>query len=285
MQFDPSFHQVAWKYYRPVLKLSHALHRPMFFGWENIPQHSKLLFVGNHTLYGVLDAPLMHQAIAEQTGLFLRSLGDRLHFKIPVWRDLMRIFGVVEGSREHCSRLMQDEEPILVFPGGGREVAKRKGELYQLIWKRRMGFARMAIEHGYTIIPFSAVGVEDMFKIILDANEIKATQLGPWIQKFNIREDILWPLSVGNGAFHLPSAERFYFRFGAPIETDAYVGQHDDEEACWMLREDTRKAVEEGLQEMRQYQQEDAQRKPSNLIQKWSNTGLAKRFRKRTQSS
>jgi hypothetical protein len=35
---------------------------------------------------------------------------------------------------------------VLVYPGGGREVAKRKGEKYQLLWKERVGFARLAIE-------------------------------------------------------------------------------------------------------------------------------------------
>jgi hypothetical protein len=38
---------------------------------------------------------------------------------------------------------------VLVFPGGGREVTKRKGEAHKVIWKERTGFARMAIEHGY----------------------------------------------------------------------------------------------------------------------------------------
>ena len=31
---------------------------PHFFGVEDIPEDRPLLFVGNHTLYGVLDPPL-----------------------------------------------------------------------------------------------------------------------------------------------------------------------------------------------------------------------------------
>jgi 1-acyl-sn-glycerol-3-phosphate acyltransferase len=46
----------------------------------------------------------------------------------------------------------------MVFPGGGREVTKRKGQQYQLIGKNCEGFAVMAIEQGYPIIPFASVG-------------------------------------------------------------------------------------------------------------------------------
>ena len=38
---------------------------------------------------------------------------------------------------------------MLVFPGGGREVTKRKGRGLLAHLKERTGFARMAIEHGY----------------------------------------------------------------------------------------------------------------------------------------
>ena len=64
---------------------------------------------------------------------------------------------MVLGSPEYCAALMEAGQHILVFPGGGREVMRRKGEAYQLIWKQRTGFARLAIEHGYDIIPFGSV--------------------------------------------------------------------------------------------------------------------------------
>jgi 1-acyl-sn-glycerol-3-phosphate acyltransferase len=51
---------------------------------------------------------------------------------------------------------MEDGRSILVFPGGGREVTKRRGEKYRLIWGERMGFARMAIECGYPIVPVAS---------------------------------------------------------------------------------------------------------------------------------
>ncbi|MGE5441823.1 MAG: hypothetical protein ACM3Q0_02020, partial [Bacteroidota bacterium] len=60
---------------------------------------------------------------------------------------------------------------IVVFPGGGREVARRKGEQYKLIWKARTGFVRMAIRYGYPVVPFAQVGADDAFDILVDAGE------------------------------------------------------------------------------------------------------------------
>lgn len=48
---------------------------------------------------------------------------------------------MVLGTPENCAALMQAGQSILVFPGGGREVMRRKGEAYRLIWKRCRGGA------------------------------------------------------------------------------------------------------------------------------------------------
>ena len=72
----------------------------------------------------------------------VRGLGDHNHFAVPVWRDLLTRLGVVRGTRENCGRLFAAGEAVLVFPGGGREVFKHKGEKYVLVWKERVGFAQ-----------------------------------------------------------------------------------------------------------------------------------------------
>jgi len=56
---------------------------------------------------------------------------------------------------------MGERATVLVFPGGAPEVNKRRGEKYQLMWKERIGFARLAIQYSYPIVPFAAVGAEE----------------------------------------------------------------------------------------------------------------------------
>ena len=131
---------------RRALRLMEPIRKiinPKVYGIDNVP-HQRALLVGNHTVMGMLDSPLMCAELWEH-GIIVRSLGDHAHFKIPMWRDVLTACGVVDGTRAITSELMRRGEVILVYPGGGREVAKRKGERYQLIWKERMGFARLAM--------------------------------------------------------------------------------------------------------------------------------------------
>lgn len=235
--------------------------RPKVLGIENVPDHTRpLLFVGNHTLGGVLDAPLMFMELYRRKGIFLRSLGDHLHFKIPGWRDGLHRWGVVDGTRENCAALMAAGECILVFPGGGREVAKRKGEKYQLVWKRRTGFARMAIEHGCTVVPFAAVGVEDAFDIVLDADELLESPLGAPIRKLGVRTDVIPPIARGIGPTAFPRPQRYYFQFRSPISTSALAGKHTDDDVCWNLREEIREEVTLGIAELRAFREKDPRR-------------------------
>src|SRR5664279_5318696 len=101
-------------------------------------------------------------------GIRLRGLGDHGHYRIPVWRNLLERSGMVRGTRENVRALMRDGQHILVFPGGTGEVFHGRGQKYQLLWKERVGFARLAIEFGYPIVPFAAVGAEEMFDIVID---------------------------------------------------------------------------------------------------------------------
>jgi len=223
---------------------------PVFYGMENIPEERGALFVSNHTLMGMLDVPLLLFELLDKRGLLLRSLGDRLHYEtLPsFWGDVCSSVGVVLGTPEGCARLMRAGESILVFPGGGREVCKRKGEKYGLVWKERTGFARMAIEHGYPIIPVSAIGADDCFDILIDANDILNTPLRGPIERLGLREDLIPPLIRGVGLSVWPRPERFYFRFGEVIETAQYEGRSDDPEALCAVRDQTRAAVEEGIE-------------------------------------
>ena len=44
----------------------------------------------------------------------------------------------------------------------------------------------MALRHGYTVVPFSAIGVEDALDIVVDADELFASPLGPVLRKLKI---------------------------------------------------------------------------------------------------
>lgn len=262
LDFRPLPAETLWKLAAPL----RAYHRPLFYGLENIDPKRPSLLVGNHTIFGMLDIPHLGSAIYRERGVLVRSLGDRIHFQIPGWGELLRSMGVVEGSRENCSRLMQAGAHVLVFPGGGREVAKRKGEAYKLIWKERTGFARMAIEHGYPITPFASVGAEECYDILVDANDVMKSPIGKFLDRTGITKkllrggDSIHPIAAGFGFTMIPRPERFYFWVGEPIDTARFAGRHEDKDAQLTLREETRIAVEAGLAKMLAIREKDPKR-------------------------
>ncbi|WP_297922052.1 lysophospholipid acyltransferase family protein [uncultured Agitococcus sp.] len=226
---------------KKALYLQNKWFDPVFMGLEHLDRSRPALYVGNHTLYGTLDGPLMLLGLYEHKGIFLRSLGDHIHFKVPLWGKLLVDNGCVAGTPENCQQLMEAKEHILVYPGGGREVMKNKDELYQLVWKQRTGFARMAMQNGYDIIPFAAIGADDAYTIQYDTNDFYQSRVGKWLQKTGISDkylrggDAFMPLATGLGL--LPRPEKMYFAFGERITTVAMQTQSENKDLQWQVRE------------------------------------------------
>jgi 1-acyl-sn-glycerol-3-phosphate acyltransferase len=249
--------------------LRHALN-PFFRGVESLPLTGPILFVGNHTLFGVLDVGFLFGEIFVRRGLYVRGLGDHLHFEVPGWANLVRKLGVVEGTPENCAELFRRKESVLVFPGGGREVAKRKGELYKLKWENRMGFARLAIRHGVPIVPFASVGVEDAFDIVLDGDEIlERTPLGQVFDRFGLRRNVMWPIVKGLGPTPLPRPERLYFDLRPVIDTARFGGDASDENAT-LLRDEVKGAIEQGIADMIAFRETDPNRGLRSRLSRFS---------------
>jgi 1-acyl-sn-glycerol-3-phosphate acyltransferase len=238
-----------------LLEPARRLINPKIYGAENLPQRGALL-VGNHTLIGLLDAPLLCAELWER-GIAVRVLGNHAHFKLPRWRDLLLSVGVVPGTPATADALMRRGETLLVFPGGGREVAKRKGEKYRLIWENRLGFARLAVRHGYPIVPFATVGAEDALDVLVDTDNRLLAPARRLFEKLSGSPD-LFPIVRGIGPTPIPRPERQYYWFGDPIDTSAVAGT--DDRAVEDIRDRTKTAIEQGIAFLLTEQQADPER-------------------------
>jgi 1-acyl-sn-glycerol-3-phosphate acyltransferase len=252
----------------PLVKALAPLRRvikPKFYGIERVPKRGALL-VGNHTLYGVFDMLLWTAELIER-GIMVRGLGEHVLFKMPGSGELLKACGIVPGTRANTRELMRRGDLILVFLGGAREVAKRKGEQYQLIWKNRLGFAKMAIEGRYPIIPFASLGVEDALDIVLDTdNPLMAPLRKLCVKLLNVEP---LPIVRGIGLTPVPRPERLYFWFGEPISTGQYGGVASEDSAR-ELRARTAAAIEGGLNFLNDERENDPER---SLIQRLSPWG------------
>lgn len=244
----------------PLVDSWTALTDPLFEGLENIPVQGPALFVGNHTMMGTFDAAVMVFGLRERLGVWPRGLADNVHFKVPLWRDLFIDAGAVAGSHENFRALMAIGAHVIVFPGGVGEVFKRKGEQYRLRWKERLGFARLAIEAGCPVIPFSAVGADDSYSILLGSDEImKVPGMAAVTRRLGLKSDYLG-LYRGLGLTALPRPERYYFSFAPAIETTRFQGEASEDNA-WTLRREVEAAIESGLTGLLRQREADPKRK------------------------
>jgi hypothetical protein len=69
--------------------------------------------------------------------------------------------------------------------------------------------------------------------------------------------DMIPPLARGIGATLLPRPQRFYFGFGKRISTARLQGQSDDAKRVWALREKVAKAIEQQLDMLTAYREQD----------------------------
>ncbi|TXG54917.1 hypothetical protein EZV62_020173 [Acer yangbiense] len=199
-------------------------------GLSGIPSEGPVLFVGNHMLLGLELIPMISQFIIEKNILLRGITHPLLFFKMRDGFegafDLLRLMGAVPLSATNFYKLLSSKSHVLMYPGGGREALHRKGEEYKLFWPEQSEFVRVAAKFGAKIIPFGAVGEDDVAQLVLDYNDpIKIPFLETLTAdgvNINPRRGISG--EVANQDVHTPICVpkvpgRIYIYFGKPIET------------------------------------------------------------------
>ncbi|KAL2645523.1 hypothetical protein R1flu_013110 [Riccia fluitans] len=240
-------------------------------GLPKLPEGRPLLFVGNHTFIG-FDLGIMVDEFLKEKGILLRGLAhpvlsvDSQELPEPGGNDLFRLFGTVPVNGRNLYKLLSRGEAALLYPGGVREALKRKGEQYKLIWSERAEFVRTAIRHGATIVPFAAVGGDDIMEVVLDQDELLrlpfvADYLRNWANEIPdartsgtgevVNESFVFPLAYPK----VPP--RMYFKFQQPISTEGMEGVINDRKTIDDLYFKVRNDVECGLQYLLEKRSQD----------------------------
>ncbi|MGE2816054.1 lysophospholipid acyltransferase family protein [Mycobacterium heidelbergense] len=226
------------------------LFRPYVSGLATLPADGRFLLVGNHTQFVGGEVLLIPHFVRRAIGTQVRPLADRRFGQQPGFaRDLMTAYGGVVGAPETARELMRHNETILVFPGGGREIAKFKGEEYHLNWDGRSGFARLAVENDYPIVSVGLVGGDDVYKSLVTRDSALGRLSRAASAKLAGNADMALPLMRGVGPTLLPRPQRMYLRFGEPIDTAKPNGESTEQ---WVasVRDSTQRSLETILSEL-----------------------------------
>ena len=244
------------------------LYRPYVDGLANLPRDGRFLLVGNHTQAGT-EVFLTSYFVRRELGVRVRPLAERgMGEARGLAKDLIAAYGGVVGHPDSARELMRHKETVLVYPGGGREIAKFKGEEYRLRWEGRSGFARVAIESDYPIIPVGLVGGDDVYQSLFARDSAWGRLNLSLSERLSGRADMAMPLVRGIGPTLIPRPQRMYLAFGQPISTT----QPDRTSAAnWLdtVRENTRQSLENILVDLQAVRAHDPFRRLNPLA--WPN--------------
>ncbi|KAL6136034.1 hypothetical protein ACLB2K_061336 [Fragaria x ananassa] len=196
----------------------------------------------------ILMSPVMLSTLAD--GKIVRGFAG-----IPTEGPVL-LMGAVPVSGRNFFKLLSTKSHALLYPGGVREALHRKGEAYKLFWPERSEFVRMAARFGAKIVPFGAVGEDDIGDLFLDyEDQMKIPFLRKSIEDLTAEATNVRSTNdgeIGNQALHLPGIApkfpgRFYYKFGKPIETAGRKQELRDRETAHELYLEVKSEVEKSL--------------------------------------
>ncbi|MCX6116510.1 MAG: lysophospholipid acyltransferase family protein, partial [Proteobacteria bacterium] len=160
---DPSLNVEYLLRLAPIISGVRLYHQHSTIGLHNIPKGG-VIIAANHSLASY-DIALLMGSIYEYTNRIPKALIDRLFFKVPGLGDLMAALGSREGNRQNAETLLKSGEMLVVAPGGMREALRPSSERYKIIWDRRKGFAKLAIETRCPVVLAACPAADELYDI------------------------------------------------------------------------------------------------------------------------
>jgi 1-acyl-sn-glycerol-3-phosphate acyltransferase len=186
-------------------------------GLLHIPAQGRALLVANHSGMLPWDGAMVGTAILTEhpaqrlvRGLYAALLGQMPHVSI-----LMVRLGQALATVENGTRLLEQDELVVVFPEGYKGIGKPYKDRYKLARFGRGGFVETALNTQAPIIPVSVVGAEETSVTLAKVPIWPGASGVPYLP---ITLTFPWLGLLG----FLPLPTKWYIDFGEPIPTDGY---------------------------------------------------------------
>jgi 1-acyl-sn-glycerol-3-phosphate acyltransferase len=241
--FDEEFAEAAY----PVFEFLYDVWwRVQTTGAVNVPSHGRGLIVSNHS--GSLfpfDATMIGVAIMKEHPLprWTRALVLNWAFELPFLSFFMRKIGGVPASPFNATRLLEQDELVMVFPEGVKGTGKPFADRYRLQRFGRGGFVEVALRTGAPVIPVAVVGAEEIYPKIGDSRLLARLTGAPFAP---VTPTLPWlgPLGL------VPLPSRWRIEFCEPLDLSGYPPEAADDKALlYDLSEQIRETIQEKLYE------------------------------------
>lgn len=238
-----SFGYDAWGYNENSAKLAMGVikwlydhyFRVVAHGLENIPPNGRLLVIPNHSGQLPMDGILTGYALATNPHgpRAARAMIERFFPTVPWLGNWLNSVGAVIGDPLNCTKMLDQDEVIIVFPEGVRGSGKLYRQRYQL-QRFGNGFMHLALQHKTPIVPVGIVGCEETMPSLANISPL-AKLLGiPYVP--------VSPL--------LPLPARVYLNFGEPMMFEGNTESEDEVTAkVEQVKERIRELIDRGLKE------------------------------------
>ncbi len=215
-------------------------------GVRNIPSTGRVLLVSNHSGGIPIDGAMIVTSIFKEhpAKRITRPLVEDFAYYMPFVNSFLIRTGSVRASQENAERLLEKDQPVIVFPEGLKGIGKPFKYRYQLQRFGRGGYIKLAMKTHSPIVPVAVVGAEEAYPIIgridwlgklFGAPYLPMTPFFPW----------LGPI----GAIPLPT--KWYIKYGEPIDMTHYTEEDlEDDILINKLSEQVRTRIQEMLIEV-----------------------------------
>jgi 1-acyl-sn-glycerol-3-phosphate acyltransferase len=161
--------------------------------------------------------------------------------------------GAIEGEPETTVHLLEDDQLVLVYPGGAREALGDSKDAYRLQWENSRGFIRTALRAQKPIVPVAGLGNEELYVQVVPQDRVRKSGIGRFISQL-LGDKYVTPIYVGLGA--LPFPTELHYIIGKPIHLPHGPEAAEDPEIVATLHrevtETTQRLIDEGLEARKQ---------------------------------
>jgi 2-acylglycerol O-acyltransferase 2 len=166
-------------------------------------------------------------------GIDLKLLTLSLNFKAPFVREVLLNLGICSVSRRSCDNILTSKpgNSIMIVVGGAKEAALARPGINELAVKSRLGFIKVALRTGSSLVPVFSFGENDLWEQAPNPKGSKLRKFQDTVRKFT---SVSPTVVYGRGIFNyevgiLPFRRPVVSVVGNPIDVPKIIHPSTEE--------------------------------------------------------